>query len=140
MAETTLTYEQARSNAERIADAVVKARVLRGLAVLREKLGPEFADMIDPDELLMDSPNQCALGQLYEHHVLTDEQRERLYFVGYCGGAPDVAVPGYFKALVIINGHVEHNPEEYGFDADSEDYDELTAAWLVVLGAEDGDV
>lgn len=143
--EPSVTYEAMRSNAERIADANLKERVLKGIEVLNEKFGPNWVDEIDPSELLLSSPTQCVLGQVYDLHIPTDDQIEEVRL--HNSLAADqfnrrnaIAVEGYWKGLAILDGEVAVSPHAFGFDIAIDDevmYDDLTHAWLVVLGADD---
>ena len=137
MKATALTYDEARSNAEKIADAVLKARILRGMELLKERFGEDWVEHIDIDSLSMHSPDQCVLGQLYEDAPLTAEQRQDLAQYGNHYSESSV-VPGYFKGLVIIDGEMQAAPGEFGFDTYGEEtYAELGEGWLTVFGEEE---
>lgn len=136
------TYDEMRSNAERIFDASLKERVLRGIAVMRETLGPDCD--IDPDELLMESPTQCVLGQTFDTHTPTEEEWNALrvhwpHLTSRWADTPMIARPGYLKGLAIIDGDVLAEPGAFGFDTQDEEYDDLTEAWLIALGEDEGD-
>lgn len=49
----------------RVFDAIVKARVQRGLALLKEKYGDNWVDKIDPKQLDLADSAVCVVGQLY---------------------------------------------------------------------------
>lgn len=123
-----LTYGELRSNAEKIADEVVKERVLAGIEVLNDKYGPDWVDKVDPATLCVSSTIACVLGQVY-HDAEVPAKRWR----------DMVSDDGYWRGLLILNGEVEEHPEQYGFAADDEeddDYRTLTSAWRVALGDE----
>lgn len=114
----TLTFEEQRTNAQKIEDEEVRRRVLRGIELLRREYGPSWADHIDVVLLDLSSVRYCVLGQL-EH--------ERN------GGA-------YSHALERIDGELEESPDQFGFNEGDDDvisYEDLTLAWGTVLGAED---
>lgn len=124
-----LTYGELRTNAEKIADELVKVRVLAGIEVLNEKYGPDWVDKVDPATLCLSSTNACVLGQVYHRAEVPEAKR----------GLPMASGDGYWRALLILNGEVEEYPEHYGFAVDDEedgDYKTLTNAWLVALGEE----
>lgn len=110
------TFDEQRTAAEKLVDAAVKERILRGLDVLREYYGEDWVDHIDPGSLDLSSSTRCVLGQLEDFE---------------CGG-------DFHTALERIDGEVEVTPEAYGFDTEwgSDSYEELTEAWLTVAGLE----
>jgi hypothetical protein len=65
MTTTTIPYRDLRTRAEEIADAELKERILKGIALLEKEHGPDWVDKIDPATLLLNSPTRCVLGQLY---------------------------------------------------------------------------
>lgn len=141
--ETVITYEAARSNAEKIADEALRERVLRGIDVVKEVLGPDWLDTIDPSELLMGSPTECVLGQAFDNHRPTQEQWMAAIPGWNYDGPYDFAAAGYWKGLAILDGDVIHDPSAYGFDAVRQtyggyNYEALQDAWRVVLGEEGG--
>lgn len=54
-----------RSLIERAVDAVAVQRVERGIALLKEKHGANFADFIDCEKLDLSQGAACVIGQLY---------------------------------------------------------------------------
>lgn len=54
-----------RSPEQVAVDALVLARVKRGMALLEEKYGPEWASKVDLDILDLGSSSSCVLGQVY---------------------------------------------------------------------------
>ena len=64
----TTTYGEQRTMIEKKIDAELKARVERGLALLRETHGPNFADHINLKTLELEHDSVCVLGQLYGNY------------------------------------------------------------------------
>lgn len=138
-----LTYEQMRTNAERIVDAALKERVERGIealnaAVERGDLDADWPSRIDPAHLLMQSKTQCVLGQTFEEIEPTEEQwavyREHRHEYG--------GAYGYEKGLAVLDGEALVFPEDFGFDlacgsSYGSSYEALRRAWLTVLDADD---
>lgn len=60
-----ITYDEARSNAEKIADEKIKVRVIAGMELLKNQYGESWVNHIDPDKLIMSDTQCCVLGQLY---------------------------------------------------------------------------
>jgi hypothetical protein len=63
MMSTTVAPE--RSPEQKLYDEEVLARVKAGMALLEEKLGPEWVDHIDMKTLDLSNGNFCVLGQIY---------------------------------------------------------------------------
>lgn len=104
---TGFIYER---SAEQVAvDAVVLARVKRGIALLEEQYGEDYADYIDFDTLDLQFTDRCVLGQVYGGY---DRGEERL-------------------------GLTTQSSIEHGFWAEGDDKDdhweELTRAWVKAL-------
>jgi len=63
-------------------------RVANGVALLDEKT-PEWRTSVEPETLVMDSPNDCILGQVYGDWLLATEglaitgHRDRQEFYGF---------------------------------------------------------
>lgn len=112
------TFEEQRTAAEKIEDAEVKARVLKGLEVLREQYGEDWVEHIDVADLDLSSASRCILGQLEPLKGNEDDH--------------------YSEALTRINADVAVHPDAYGFDSsEMATYTELTEAWVIVAGLED---
>jgi hypothetical protein len=60
-----VTFEERRTEEEKQADAILKERVLAGMALLEESYGPDWVEHIDLEKLHMADMNRCVLGQLY---------------------------------------------------------------------------
>lgn len=122
-----LNRETLVRNAYEIEDLDVRARVVRGIHVLCD-YDPEWAENVDPSELVMADPNECVLGQVFANHFPAT------------GQGRDVTAPSYYVGLRAL-GHdvpdVSRRPQRYAFDVDYDDLDAVTAAWLMVLGYED---
>lgn len=116
-------------------DEYVKEYVQNGIAVLKEKWGPDYVDHIDPLLLDLGSASTCVLGQLYDGAEPTDEQWSWLEDNIGAGRAED----GYMKGLAILNSDVAKNPHYFGFDSGGmTGYGELQVAWLEALREELG--
>lgn len=129
--ETRLTYDEMRSNAEKIADANLKAAILAGMAVLQERYPDTWQARIDVGGLMLDSPTMCVLGQTYDRTLLTDEELVRVR-----RGGDDRP---YGMHLNALNSDVEDDPGAHGFDTPDDgiwDYAVLTDAWKLVLAGE----
>lgn len=110
-----ITYEQMRSNAERIADAQLKERVLAGLAALEAEHGPGWEDLIYPAELHMLDCSYCVLGQVYGSYEVG---LEALSPTGKLADSDGVAL-GFCRAWTD--------------DGPREEWEDLEAAWLLTL-------
>jgi hypothetical protein len=66
------SYADRRTKLEVIVDRDVKARVLKGIQLLEERYGPDWADHIDLDLLDLSSAQFCVLGQLYNDQIDED--------------------------------------------------------------------
>lgn len=151
MNDTAITYGEARTRAEKICDEILKARIIRGMELLREKWGEDFVDHIDPGTLSLASPNYCVLGQLYDNAEVTIEQW-RFYRdspMGRGDSESDVFdATAYEWGLAVIDGPLIESksaPVAYGFlivndDDEPYSYSDLTDAWRFVLGCDPGDV
>lgn len=137
-----LTYEQMRTNAERIEDAALKERVVRGIealnaAVERGDLDADWPNWISPSTLLMSSKTACVLGQVFETIEPTEEQWAvyRKQRDEYGGGGGE---HGYEKGLAVLDGEALVFPEDFGFDAtEMSGFEPLQRAWLTALDADD---
>lgn len=104
------TYEEQRTAAQRIEDADIKERVLRGLELLRQEYGENWVEQITPESLDLASVSRCVLGQVFGN---------------------------YNEAIARIDGDLEaEGGAAFGFDTEGESYEDLTDAWLLVAGAE----
>lgn len=102
MAEAgTQTYEERRTELEKRADAVIKERVQRGIELLKEKWGPDFADHIDMGALRLRDASACVLGQLYADWEPTVEQWAAA--ADAVEGRTDSEC-GYWRGIAIIDG------------------------------------
>lgn len=61
----TATYGELRTNGQKQIDAELKERVERGIALLQEKHGDAWVEMINMKTLALDEVNRCVLGQVY---------------------------------------------------------------------------
>lgn len=110
-------------------DAIVKQRVLNGLALLEEKHGDGWVDKIDLETLNLGDEHSCVLGQVYRDERVDEEQARRWSdsVRGHGGETADVVdylngVDGYTRGIAIIDGPlleegVTRGPAQYGFDA-----------------------
>lgn len=109
------TPGELRTDEEKETDAVVLARVKRGIALLEAKHGPGWVDHIDADTLMMSSGSRCVLGQLYDAVV-----EDRNYQNGFSVG---------INALGLVG-----RADAFGFDHDRGNrhvtYVNLQVAWL----------
>lgn len=126
-----ITFGEMRSNAEKIADEVIKERVVRGIELLNERFGPDWVERIDPTYLCLGSSNRCILGQVYRD---ADE-------AGVVNADPDFGPweeqSGFLRALQILNGDFALHPQDWGFEFDGfASYVELNDAWRLALGLE----
>lgn len=105
-------YGDMRSRADKIEDAVMKERIIKGIDLLEKTHGPGWADAIDLGTLDLSSTSMCVLGQVYSGHVADS----------YSYGANKLGISG----------------SQYGFDTwDDEDVtmEKLQHAWELVLDA-----
>lgn len=109
----TLTPGEMRSNAEKIADANLKKRVLAGIEALREEYGDDFADYITPANLNMRNTMSCMVGQCEA------ETGRNSYLLSY---PQDLALD--------IEGYYVYTQTQ----AERAEYRQLNEAWLTVLG------
>lgn len=86
--------------------ATVQDRVATGAALLDEQM-PDWVERIDLGRLDVESPCRCVLGQLFGDY------------------ADGWAVLSDFTSLSQAISH--------GFEADSVEYDELTAEWRALI-------
>ena len=98
---------------------VLKARVERGVALLDEKLGPEWCERIVLPDLFMHSGNQCVLGQLYPSTSL---------------------VSGYVVGRDALGIGVRGEDVPYGFSMDAGHFTDrrLTPLWREAIEARCG--
>jgi hypothetical protein len=111
------TYDELRTNAEKIADAAVKKRVLQGLELLHVKYGDDWIDHIDPTTLDMANSRFCVLGQVYgdyEQGVVALDINE---------------IDGYEADYGFMNAHGYQS-----YDGRYISFEELDEAWLTVIG------
>lgn len=131
------TPGELRTRLEKEVDAMICDRVLRGIALLKEGYGEDFADHINPKTLNLQDSECCVLGQLYENAEPTPEQEAA--FAEYRGFDWDAEnADGFDLGLVILDGAAMRAPADFGFDLPfpSNDWDELQLAWEIVLAAE----
>lgn len=109
-------------------DALCKARVLRGIALLEEKHGPDWPSKVDLDELDLSSSRSCVLGQVYHNARVSSKQAQQFADSPRgCNVVPDDPasyfssrdVDGYERGLAILDGPLldQYGPQEHGFDA-----------------------
>jgi hypothetical protein len=109
------TYDEVRSDAEKIADAALKTRVIRGIELLQKKYGDGWIEKIDLKTLDLGDGDRCVLGQLYGEY---ERGLETLAIKTFLDGAMYA-----FDIDDLL---------DYEFDAD--EYDALDDAWRLVLG------
>lgn len=123
----TITYEEQRTEEEKAIDAVLLARVKRGLAWLEETHGPGWEDKIDLKALQISDVRHCVLGQVYE------EEAGEGFSSGYHWA---LAEKMGLKLDAFFNVEI---PAQLGFAGgqdfmkDPTRWDDLTAAWRHVL-------
>lgn len=79
----SMTYEQERTEGQRIVDAEVKENVLRGLAWLEKTHGPGWEDKIDLATLDLRYGQNCVLGQVYGRDDGFFDEDGKSYISGY---------------------------------------------------------
>lgn len=129
------TFGEDRSATEVLVDAIVLHRVKRGIALLEEEHGPDWASKIDLNELRLCEAECCVLGQLYEDAHVSDEQAE-VYTNSEVGQSKYVSddSDGFTKGLVIIDGpliELKDGPTRHGFVDGCGYYATLTLGNLV---------
>lgn len=103
---STLTFDEVRTPAEKLYDAEVKERVLRGMELLRRKHGENWVDMINCETLKLSSESRCVLGQIYGDYV---------------PGREDLGLSQKEAAL--------HGFDLFHDDSDGDTWESLEAAW-----------
>ncbi len=71
------SFADDRTPAQKALDARVLDRVKRGIAVLKEVYGDDFADHINLSYFDITSGSACVLGQLYDEAEPTQEQLDK---------------------------------------------------------------
>lgn len=114
--ETGSTPGERRSEAEKLYDAAVLARVKRGIALLEREHGANWVEHVDLDVLDLSHGARCVLGQ-----VFADEARESGDATGY-----DWAAEGVFW-------RAGESAASCGFFDDDGKYGDLQACWEDLL-------
>jgi hypothetical protein len=137
-----MSYRDEHTPRQRRADDLIRERVLRGLHVLKEKWGADFADHIDLDTLDLAETDACVLGQLYANAEPSGDQWDAyMHETGMIRPQDD----GYARGLAILDGAVLQDPVAFGFDSPGgvvslsgrgSYYSGLTEAWREVLAQE----
>lgn len=86
------TFRDQRFSAEKIADEILKEKILRGLELLKKEYGEDWVEKIDPDRLDMSSCTYCVLGQLEGNYEVA---RDRLKITGSVYGFDSGGSSGY---------------------------------------------
>jgi hypothetical protein len=110
------TYDEVRSDAEKIADAALKTRVIRGIELLQKKHGDGWIE-IDLKTLDLRDGDRCVLGQLYGDY---EQGLEAL--------AP--------RECAFLNGtrYAFDITDLLDYECEDQEYDDLDDAWRLVLG------
>lgn len=125
-----MSFTDQRSAVQVLEDALVKKRVLDGIALLEEKYGKDWAKKIDLDMLDLSESRYCVLGQLYNDAPVTEAVAEAFMHSTYgrtnyvADNVEQVHVrlnhsEGYQRGIAILDGPVTASttgPEWYGFD------------------------
>lgn len=106
---STVTFK--RTPVQEKLDALILARVKAGIALLEEKHGPDWVDLIDLPTLDLGSANRCVLGQAYGDYEY-----------------------GLARLGLDQTDHDESDEAiAHGFETDCCGYEELQKAWEKVL-------
>lgn len=101
--------------------STIAERVTRGAALL-ERFDPGWWQRINLDELALDSPCHCILGQLY----YDDQNPQASYLAGVA----------WVRSVMPTRSAADTADEDCGFDESGEspdEYEQLTAAWRELI-------
>lgn len=119
----TVTFEEQRTETEKLYDEAVLARVKAGIAFCEATYGPGWVDKIDMETLCLSDGSRCVLGQLEgpRRHYYTDALGKKRWFLR----------GGYFEACNKYFGGGDGN--DMGFCVDGEEWKELQECWEDML-------
>lgn len=115
------TYDEQRSEHEKKIDAIVLRRVMKGIELLTERYGRDWASKVDLDRLDLASGQYCVLGQVYKNQTNSYES-------GFTAGCRILNLRGF--SPFGEEDMEQENPNSYAFDTwDGVTYNDLHRVW-----------